>query len=173
MSEASGLYQGYLQSSNNAPASLSCSAQTPSLIPTSISHSLQAALHLVLKRTENMLQTCCQTNSQPAAHTTHGISVLGSKLGCSLQQFWSSFLFLICYEFSFIRRLFMDICDNPSIFWLYYTRDEYSVSGTHRQHHSRGSHTSKRWAQRDYEPNNPRKHFRNIPRGWRVPVMLS
>jgi len=60
----------------------------------------------------------------------------------------------------------MDTGLNPGIFWLYHIYDDYSVSGTQR-------HTYKRFAQRDYEPNNPHKHPRNISRWCRVPVKPS
>lgn len=164
MSEASGLCQGYQQSSNNAPPSLSCSPQTPNLLPSNSMHSLQTVLHLILKNWKHVTNkpTAKQAPSS-VAQTECGISILGRKLGCSLQQFWSSFLFLMRYESSFGRRLFMDTSQNPGVFWLYHNYDDYSVSGTHRQHHSRQwSHTYKLLAQRDYEPNNPHKHPRSI-----------
>lgn len=134
-------------SSSNAPASL-CSP-APSLLPSNITHPLQTALHLVSKRTENTSQTNFLPNCMLC-----GTSTLGTGLGCSLHQLWASFLFLICYEFSFRRKLFMDIRLNPGIFWLCHIYDDYSVSGTQRQ-----------WsihAQRNYEPNNPHKHPRSI-----------
>lgn len=113
-------------SSSNAPTSLWSPAL--SLLPPNITHPLQTVLHLVSKRSENRLQTNLLPNS-----IVCGTSTLGRGLGCRLQQLWSSFLFLICYEFSFRRKLFMDICLNPGIFWLCHIYDGYSVSGTQRQ----------------------------------------